>query len=365
MWGGGGGNAINRMIASGMDGVEFIAINTDAQVLELSQAHQRIQIGKDVTKGLGAGAKPEMGRQSIEEDKDRVAEALKDADLVFITTGMGGGTGTGACPVIAEIARDLDALTVGIVTKPFYFEGKPRMRNAETGIVELKEYVNTLIVIPNQRLLEVISPDTSITEAFRIADEILMHATRGISDLITVPGLINLDFNDVKTVMLEGGDALIGTGGERGEGRALKAAEQAINSPLLENISIVGAKGLLVNISSGSDLTLTEVNEAVTLVTQEAGDEANVIFGTVLDDSLEDEIRVTVIATGFNASGEEEEMVPMETQSSQAPIQPSDVPTVLRKKQESKVQTLVDQGETRRLTPDNMEYPTFLRKRRV
>ncbi len=298
--GGAGGNAINRMVQSGMHGVEFVAVNTDSQDLEVSAADHCLCIGESVTRGLGAGAKPEIGRQSIEEDREKVAEKLADTDLVFITAGMGGGTGTGAAPVVAQIAKEQGALTVGIVTEPFQFEGFPRMRNAQAGIAELQEHVDTLIVIKNQRLLQVCSRDTTLEEAFAKADEVLLQATRGIADLITIPGMINLDFNDVRTVITEGGDAIIGVGAHRGEGRALEAAKKAIKSPLIEEISIDGAKGALINISAGANLTLYEANEAASIIQEAAGSEANIIFGTVIDESMVDELRVTVIATGFH-----------------------------------------------------------------
>ena len=298
--GGAGGNAINRMVQSGMHGVEFVAVNTDSQDLEVSAADHCLCIGESVTRGLGAGAKPEIFRQSIEEDREKVAEKLADTDLVFITAGMGGGTGTGAAPVVAQIAKEQGALTVGIVTEPFQFEGFPRMRNAQAGIAELQEHVDTLIVIKNQRLLQVCSRDTTLEEAFAKADEVLLQATRGIADLITIPGMINLDFNDVRTVITEGGDAIIGVGAHRGEGRALEAAKKAIKSPLIEEISIDGAKGALINISAGANLTLYEANEAASIIQEAAGSEANIIFGTVIDESMVDELRVTVIATGFH-----------------------------------------------------------------
>ncbi|MEE3232665.1 MAG: cell division protein FtsZ [Candidatus Latescibacterota bacterium] len=305
--GGAGGNAINRMIHSGMHGVEFIAINTDAQVLDTSQADGIICIGDTVTRGLGAGADPEVGRQAIEEDREKVVERLGDADLVFITAGMGGGTGTGAAPVVAEICREQGALAVGIVTEPFSMEGFPRMRNAQSGLKELQEHVDTLIAIKNQRLLSICGRDTTLDDAFYQADEILLQATRGIADLITVPGMINLDFNDVKTIVSEGGDAIMGVGTHKGEERATEAARKAIQSPLLEDVSINGAKGVLVNIAADSNLTLFEVNEAMSLIQEAAGQEANIIFGTVKDDQMLDEISVTVIATGFNLNGDADE----------------------------------------------------------
>lgn len=312
--GGAGGNAINRMVASGMHGVEFIAVNTDNQDLEMSSADVTICIGESITRGLGAGAKPEIARQAVEEDRDRVAEHLADTDLVFITAGMGGGTGTGAAPVIAQIAKEQGALAVGIVTEPFQFEGFPRMRNAQAGIAELKEYVDTLIVIKNQRLLSICSRDTTLEEAFGKADEVLLQATRGIADLITINGMINLDFNDVRTVITEGGDAIIGVGAHRGENRALEAAKKAIKSPLIEDISIAGARGALINISAGSNLTLYEANEAASVIQEAAGNEANIIFGTVIDESMVDEMRVTVIATGFHLNKKGEFATTPETQ---------------------------------------------------
>jgi cell division protein FtsZ len=297
--GGAGGNAINRMVASGMHGVEFIAINTDAQDLEASAADACICIGESVTRGLGAGAKPDIGRQAVEEDREKVAEKLSDTDLVFVTAGMGGGTGTGAAPMVAQIAREQGALTVGVVTEPFQFEGFPRRRNALSGIAELQEHIDTLIVIKNQRLLSICSREISFEDAFLEADDVLLQATRGIADLITMPGMINLDFNDVRTIITEGGDAIMGVGNNRGENRAMEAAQKAIKSPLLEEVSIDGAKGVLINISAGGNLGLFEVNEAASVITEAAGNEANIIFGTVIDETLVDEIRVTVIATGF------------------------------------------------------------------
>ncbi|MEE2873146.1 MAG: cell division protein FtsZ [Candidatus Latescibacterota bacterium] len=300
--GGGGGNAINRMIQSGMHGVEFIAINTDAQALETSSADFSLCIGDSVTRGLGAGADPEVGRQAVEEDREKVSERLQDADLVFITAGMGGGTGTGAAPVVAAIAREQGALAVGIVTEPFMMEGSPRMNNARTGIEELQGHVDTLITIKNQRLLTICGRETTLKDAFFKADEVLLQATRGIADLITIPGMINLDFNDVRTVISKGGDAIMGVGAHSGENRAVEAARKAINSPLLEDVSISGAKGVLINIAADSNLTLFEVNEAMSLIHEATGPEATIIFGTVIDDGLEGDIRVTVIATGFNHS---------------------------------------------------------------
>jgi len=292
------------MVEAQLTGVEFISVNTDAQVLETSLAATRIQIGARTTKGLGAGADPQVGRKAVEEDRDHVAEALRGADLIFVTAGMGGGTGTGAAPIVAEIARQQGALTVGIVTKPFDFEGRKRSERAIWGIDELKSRTDTMICIPNQRLLSIVDRGTKLTDAFRIADDILRQATQGISDLITVPGLINCDFADVRTVMAEMGDAIMGTGIGKGENMGIDAAQQAINSPLLENICITGARGVLVNVTGGHDMTLHEVNSATSVVYDAAGSDANIIFGAVIDPSLKEEMRVTVIATGFGKKPE-------------------------------------------------------------
>ncbi|MDR3564936.1 MAG: cell division protein FtsZ [Negativicutes bacterium] len=297
--GGGGNNAVNRMIAAGLQGVEFIALNTDAQALLLSQAPYRIQIGEKLTKGLGAGANPEVGEKAAQESRDEIIKALKGADMVFITAGMGGGTGTGAAPVVAECAKEVGALTVGVVTKPFGFEGRRRQSQAERGTAKLKEKVDTLITIPNDRLMQVVDKRTPIMEAFRIADDVLRQGVQGISDLIAVPGLINLDFADVKTIMMETGAALMGIGIASGENRAALAAEAAIKSPLLET-SIEGAKGVLLNITGGVSLGLFEVNEAAEIIARAADPEANIIFGAVIDERCDDEVRVTVIATGFD-----------------------------------------------------------------
>lgn len=297
--GGGGSNAVNRMITAGLKGVEFIAVNTDAQALYLSQADNKIQIGAKLTKGLGAGANPEVGQKAAEENREELAHALRGADMVFVTAGMGGGTGTGAAPIVAELAREAGALTVGVVTKPFTFEGRKRHAQADSGISNLKGKVDTLITIPNDRLLQVIDKHTSIVEAFRIADDVLRQGVQGISDLIAVPGLINLDFADVKTIMTETGSALMGIGIGGGENRAAEAARAAISSPLLET-SIEGAKGVLLNITGGSSLGLFEVNEAAEIIAQAADPEANIIFGAVIDEAMQDEVRVTVIATGFD-----------------------------------------------------------------
>ncbi|MGE5674866.1 MAG: cell division protein FtsZ [Mycobacterium leprae] len=296
--GGGGNNAVNRMIAAGLRGVEFISVNTDAQALAGALASGKLQIGSKLTKGLGAGADPDIGHQAAEESREEIANALRGADMVFVTAGMGGGTGTGAAPVVAEVAKELGALTVGVVTKPFTFEGRKRQIQAEKGIQDLRGKVDTLITIPNDRLLQVVDKKTSIVEAFRIADDVLRQGVQGISDLIAVPGLINLDFADVRTIMADTGSALMGIGVARGEGRATEAARAAISSPLLET-SIEGARGVLLNITGGVDLGLLEVNEAAEIISQAADPEANIIFGAVVDESITDEIRVTVIATGF------------------------------------------------------------------
>lgn len=362
--GGAGGNAVNRMIAADLKGVEFIAVNSDMQDLDKSEASKRVQIGQSITKGLGAGANPETGRQAMEEDRDHVTELLAGSDIVFVTAGMGGGTGTGAAPVVADIAKEAGALTVGIVTKPFKMEGAPRLRNAETGIAQLKESVDTLIVITNQRLLDICSNETTLREAFRLADDVLLQATRGISDLIAIPGEVNLDFNDVRTVMQQGGDALMGTGTAEGEGRAIHAAEAAINSPLLEDLSIDGARCVLVNIAAGSDLKLFEVDESVSTVTKAVGPEANIIWGTVLDDGLSDELRVTVIATGFardeDLTGKKARRVTTDN-----PLG-LDVPAYLRKAGAGEVtepQVAPEESADVDMSLDDLEIPSFLRRR--
>ncbi len=298
--GGGGGNALNRMVDEGLQGVEFISVNTDAQALLNNKADVKVQIGKKLTRGLGAGARPEIGRQAIEENRDEVLHSLQNADLVFVTCGMGGGTGTGAAPIISQIARDLGALTIGIVTKPFLFEGRKRMRQAEMGIAEMRKHVDTMVVVPNERLLAVVGKGIPFQDALKKADEVLLHATQGISSLITVTGIVNVDFADVRTVMQNGGAAIMGTGMGRGENRAMEAVQQAISSPLLDNISITGATGVLINITGGEDLTLGEVTQISDVVKDAAGEEAEIIFGTVNDPAMHGEIRVTVIATGFD-----------------------------------------------------------------
>ncbi|HEX3765493.1 MAG TPA: cell division protein FtsZ [Kofleriaceae bacterium] len=308
--GGGGGNAVNTMISGNLDGVEFVVANTDMQALEANMAPHKIQLGNALTKGLGAGANPEVGRRAAEESLQQIADLITGADMVFVTAGMGGGTGTGAAPVIAQIARDCGALTVGVVTKPFGFEGKKRARQAVEGIERLETAVDTLIVIPNNRLLALVGTQTSMVEAFRKADSVLLNAVQGISDLMTVPGLINVDFADVRTIMSGMGRALMGTGIGTGKRRATEAAETAISSPLLEDVSIDGATGILINITGGPDLTLHEVNEASSLIQQAAHEDANIIFGSVIDPNLSEEVRITVIATGFNHSARTQAAVP-------------------------------------------------------
>ncbi|NOZ63136.1 MAG: cell division protein FtsZ [Calditrichaeota bacterium] len=379
--GGAGGNAVNRMISAGLAGVEFVAINTDLQALNICKAPTRIQIGKNLTKGLGAGANPDIGRRAIEEDEEAVYNALKDVDMVFIAAGMGGGTGTGAAPVVAQIAKDQNALTVGIVTKPFIFEGAKRMKRAEEGILELKKCVDTLIVIPNQRLLSIVDKNTRLSKAFQMADEVLYNATKGISDLITVPGLINLDFADVKTVMSEMGDALMGSAVASGEDRAVEAAQAAISSPLLEEVSITGALGLLVNITGGEDITLSEIDSATQIIQAAAGDEANIIFGAVIDEAFKDKIRVTVIATGFNKKGKKQNVPFLKKRMDfvHTAIDYLDVPTVHRQEQEAEWLAKNDSDNHNgdghdselelqeelptEMRPDQYELPTFLRRR--
>src|SRR5438067_10723216 len=297
--GGGGGNALNTMILAGLTGVDFIAANTDCQALHHNRAATKIQLGAMVTKGLGAGANPEIGRQAALEDREKLAAALEGADMVFVTAGMGGGTGTGGAPVIADIARSIGALTVGVVTKPFMFEGKRRLKQADHGIAELKNAVDTLITIPNQRLLAVADEKTTLLDTFKKADEVLLNAVQGISDLITIPGLINVDFADVRTIMSNMGVALMGTGTATGETRALIAARAAVESPLLEDVQIDGATGILINITGGGNMTLVEVNQACSLIQEAAHEDANIIFGSVIDDEMGDELKITVIATGF------------------------------------------------------------------
>lgn len=298
--GGGGGNALNRMISDGMNSVEFIAINTDAQDLENNNSQKKLQIGKELTKGLGAGANSEIGKEAVKENKEVILKELGQADMIFITAGMGGGTGTGAAPEIAKLSKEIGALTVGIVTKPFAFEGPIRKKRALEGIKEMKKNCDTLLIIPNETLLEIASDDTTVNQSFQLADTVLNEATKGISDLINKPGLINLDFADVSTIMRNMGDAIMGSGSAKGEEKAILAAQQAINSPLLQNASIKGAKGLLVNVSGPKNMKMKELDEASNIIYQESGEDANVILGCVIDDNLDDEIKITVIATGLN-----------------------------------------------------------------
>ncbi len=367
--GGAGGNAINRMIEANLSGVEFIALNTDLQALNMCKANCRVQIGCSLTKGLGAGANPEIGRKAIEEDRESVYEALSDADMIFVTAGMGGGTGTGSAPTVAEIAKDLGALTVGIITKPFLFEGPKRTQRAEEGLLELKERVDTLIVIPNQRLLSVVPKETPLNAAFHIADDILLQATKGISDLIAIPGLINLDFADVRTVMSEMGDALMASGVASGEHRALEAAQQAISSPLLEDVSIQGALGVIVNITGGENMTLHDVNDATSVVSEAAGAEANIIFGAVVDPTMDDELRVTVIATGFNRNGRFSRFNGDGKRYLEVPdgyLSNLDVPAYKRLKQNGEPKprvTEVKEEEMRNKEDENYEVPAYLRRR--
>ncbi len=332
--GGGGGNAVNRMIEAKLQGVEYISANTDAQVLAFSNAEQKIQIGSSITKGLGSGGNPEIGRQAAEEDKDKILNALEGAEMVFITAGMGGGTGTGGAPIIAKLSKTLGALTVGVVTKPFSFEGHIRMKQAEEGIKLLKECVDTLIVIPNDRLLQVVDKNTSILEAFKIADEVLLQGIQGITDIVVEPGLINVDFADVKMIIANAGTAIMGMGRASGENRAIKAAERAINSPILET-NIQGAKGILFNISGSSNLTLYEVNEAAEIISKAANPEANIIFGAVINKELNDEVKITVIAAGFDAlekRKEEYKFEEIDFNKEKISYNDLEIPTFLREK---------------------------------
>ncbi len=361
--GGAGGNAINRMISSGLEGVEFIAVNTDAQVLELSRAHKKIQVGTRLTKGLGSGGNPEIGLRAIEEDGDLVDELLDGADMVFVTSGMGGGTGTGASPTIARMAREKGALTVGIVTRPFSFEGKRRERQALMGIEALKKEVDTLIIIQNDKLLSLVPQDTPLMEAFSKADEILHHATKGISDLIMIPGLINLDFADVRSIMKGMGEALMSTGVASGESRATEAARMAISSPLLDDVSIKGARGVLVNITGDKKMSLHEVSEATSIISEEAGDDANVIFGAVVSDVNRDSIHVTVIATGFEQH--EREIAPSFTARA-ADSEVFELAGLMNRSAEVEQERYAGVGaESVQATgraDQNLDIPTFLRK---
>jgi cell division protein FtsZ len=373
--GGGGNNALNTMIASQLSGVDFVAANTDAQALAANLAPMKLQLGSTLTKGLGAGANPETGRKAALEDVEMIREVLKGADMVFITAGLGGGTGTGGAPVIAEVARELGALTVAIVTKPFHFEGKKRMKQAEEGLANLRMTADALITIPNQRLLSISGKSMTLLEAFKKADEILYHAAKGISDIIVGQGVINLDFADVRTIMSETGLALMGTGISTGENRSVDAAQKAISSPLLEDISIEGARGLLINITGGPSMTLNEINEATTLIQKEAHDDANIIWGMVIDPDLREEVRVTVIATGFGKA--QEKSVPQAHAASRfkrmdkvAPISFSvkesnkDVPAFLRKVKVSErfEEVKLEDPPYSLEDEDRFDIPTFLRK---
>ena len=372
--GGAGGNAVNRMIESGFVGVDFVAINTDAQALSTSLAATQDQIGKQLTHGLGSGGNPEIGRKAIQEDSELAEVALKGADMVFIAAGMGGGTGTGAGPAIAQLAKKTGCLVVGVVTKPFLFEGQYRMRQAVEGLDLLRQEVDTAIVIPNQRLLAVASKSTPIREAFRIADDVLLRATKGVSDLITVPGLVNLDFADVKSVMTEMGDAVMGTGVGSGKNRAVESAQQAISSPLLEDTSIAGAAGVLVNVTGGPDLTLHEINEAATVINEAIGAESNMIFGAVIDETLKDQVMITVIATGIHARAKKErpelrkerkvaqrELRPRERQ--QEPVREhAPEPVLERRPEPAQHQPVLQARGRKRSSRRELEIPTFLRR---
>lgn len=365
--GGCGCNAINTMIESRLEGVEFLVANTDAQALVASNAYIKLQLGETLTKGLGAGANPDVGRDAAIESRDRIREALEGADMVFITAGMGGGTGTGGAPIVAEVAKEIGALTVAVVTKPFAFEAKKKMRQADDGLKALKGAVDTVITIPNERLLSITDKTTSLPQAFKQADAVLYQAVKGISDVITIHGLVNVDFADVKTIMSEMGLALMGSGVARGDNRAVEAARKAISSPLLEDISIHGAKGVLINITGASDITLHEVNEASRLIKEEAHEDAEIIFGAVIDEKMGDEVRVTVIATGFGK--DERKASAVKSIAPAVIVGDLDIPTIVRKEKEKKSE--VGTAEVQRLRPlggfnavdeDAYDTPTFLRK---
>ncbi|MDQ3557478.1 MAG: cell division protein FtsZ [Gemmatimonadota bacterium] len=368
--GGGGGNAVNRMIDEDLEGVEFISVNTDAQALKLSKSGIKIQIGKKLTRGLGAGARPEMGRGALEENADEIRKVLEGADLVFITAGMGGGTGTGAAPLIGSMAREMGALTIAIVTRPFLFEGKKRMRQAEQGLEELKRAVDTMIVVPNERLLAVVGKGTSFKDALKKADEVLLHATQGISDLIRVTGEVNVDFADVRTIMSNRGAALMGTGFGQGENRAMEAAQEAISSPLLDNISIQGAAGVLINITGGMDLAIDEVTTISSIIQDAAGDEAEIIFGAVHDSSLKEEVRVTVIATGFEkdaviAPRADNVIRPdFGSSTSRAAPRPASAPQMSASQEPAAtpLHRWPPQRSVERKLPNDLEIPTFIRR---
>jgi cell division protein FtsZ len=367
--GGGGGNAITSMIDKGLHGVDFYAINCDLQALERNKAPNKVQIGKNLTRGLGAGADPSIGMRAVEEDRDEIARTLAGSDMVFVTAGMGGGTGTGGAPIVANVAKSVGALVVGIVTKPFNCEGRKRMAQAEMGIEEMKKQVDTLIVIPNQKLLTIVERSTPLTEAFDRANDVLYNATRGISELIIVPGLINVDFADVRTIMREMGDALMGSGVAAGEHRAVEAAQLAISSPLLEGVSIAGAQGVLVNVTGGPNMSLVEVEEAVNVIYEATGDDANVIMGAVIDEQLNDEMMVTVIATGFNkrAAGSMRHIktpsVMDKIPTTVSDLHKLDEPAYLRKGIDISMASLKTQEEEReKIHKGDPEKPAFLRK---
>lgn len=355
--GGGGCNAVNRMIDEGLQGVEFIAINTDAQALMLSKAAKRVRIGEKLTRGLGSGGNPEIGYKAAEESADEMYDVLRGADMVFITGGMGGGTGTGACPVVAQIAKEVGALTIGVVTRPFTFEGSRRIQAAEGGIAKLKEQADTLIVIPNDRLLQIVDKRAGLQDAFRMADDVLRQGVQGISELITVPGLINLDFADVRTIMSEGGAALMAVGSAKGEERAREAAEKAISSQLLD-ITIDGARGILFNVTGGPDLTLFEVNQAAAIIKETAHPDVNLIFGAVIDPNMGDELRITVIATGFERTGVPRRIIekPVAKPESSRPYGSDlrEVPASVEKPAEFQPRTF---------NTEDLDIPTFLRNR--
>jgi cell division protein FtsZ len=350
--GGGGGNAVNRMIEAGIEGIEFLVANTDLQALKRSRAPIKIQLGSRLTKGLGAGADPVVGREAALEDTDKIIEVLEGADMVFVTTGLGGGTGTGGAPIIASLATELNCLTVAVVTKPFHFEGRRRMQQAEHGLRELRECVDTVITIPNERLLHTVEKGASLSESFRIADDVLRQAVQGISDLITVPGLINLDFADVKSIMAGMGMALMGAGHARGENRAIEATQQAISSPLLEEASIQGARGVLINITGGSDLTLYEVNAASSIIRESADEDANIIFGAVIDENMHDEMKITVIATGFDR-----EAVAVASSGSTA-VMPASPPRFTPRPADDLPRPMMSHVRS-----DDLDVPTFIRKK--
>jgi cell division protein FtsZ len=355
--GGGGNNAVNRMIDANLKGVSFIAVNTDKQALYTSKAEYKIQIGEKLTRGLGAGANPDVGLKAAEESRDDIYQALQGSDMVFVTAGMGGGTGTGAAPIVAEIAKEMGILTVGVVTKPFTFEGKRRMKHADQGIKLLKEKVDTLVTIPNDRLLQVVEKKTSIVEAFKYADDVLRQGVQGISDLIAIPGLVNLDFADVKTIMFERGLAHMGIGRGNGENRAAEAARQAIQSPLFET-TINGSKGVLLNITGGSDLGLYEVNEAAEIVSEAADPDANIIFGAVIDEDMKDEIRITVIATGFEDAARE-----AQRQEAEEVVEEVKEEQVEAAEEEIVAETVEEVIEEEKVEKE-LDIPTFLRRKR-